>query len=105
MEPGGVLAVLSRATSVREDLPAWCRAERHEHLGVETVGDGIDRHLIARGEFSVANQTSNEAQLKPHEGRLTASDVFDVAPLPQTADPFSGFAPRGARVEPGGPAY
>src|SRR5712691_3862578 len=93
LERNGMLVVLSRSISVREDLPSWCRAERHEYLGVETIGDGVDRHLIARGEFSVANQTSNEAQLKPREGRLTASDVFDVAPLPQTADPFSGFAP------------
>src|SRR2546429_9827717 len=33
LEPGGMLAVLSRATSVREDLASWCRAERHEYLG------------------------------------------------------------------------
>src|SRR5437764_5566695 len=105
MEPGGVLAVLSRATTVREDLPSWCRAERHEYLGLETIDGGIDRHLIMRGEFSVANHTSNESQLKPREGKLTASDVLDVAPLPLTADPLSGFAPRGARIEPGGPAY
>ena len=105
LEPGGMLALLSRATSVREDLASWCRAERHEYLGVETIDGGIDRHLIARGEFSVANQTSYESQLKPREGKLTASDVLDVAPLPLTADPYTGFAPRGARVEPGGPAY
>ena len=28
LEPGGMLAVLSRSTSVREDLPSWCRVER-----------------------------------------------------------------------------
>jgi TusA-related sulfurtransferase len=48
LEPGGMLAVLSRSTSVREDLSSWCRAERHEYLGFETIAAGIDRHLIAR---------------------------------------------------------
>src|SRR5207244_8448345 len=59
LEPGGVLAVLSRATSVREDLPSWCRAERHEYLGVETIGN-IDRHLIARDRKSTRLNSSHQ---------------------------------------------
>ncbi len=91
---------------VREDLPSWCRAERHEYLGLEAIAGGIDRHMIARGEFSIPKQTAkDEGKLKPHEGKLTASSVLDISPLPPTADPFTGFAPRGSRVEPGGPAY
>ena len=105
LERGGMLAVLSRSDSVREDLPSWCRAERHEYLGVEKLSDGIDRHLIARSEFSVPLQPNNEGRLTPRTGRLTASDVIEVAPLPASSDPFTGFAPRGARVEPGGPEY
>ncbi|MFS8087400.1 MAG: ferritin-like domain-containing protein, partial [Acidobacteriota bacterium] len=74
--------------------------------GLETIAGGIDRHLIARGEFSVPNPTMHdEGELKPYEGKLTASSVLDISPLPPTADPSTGFAPRGARVEPGGPAY
>lgn len=106
LESSGVLAVLSRSRSVREDLPSWCRSERHEYLGVEATSQGLDRHLIARGKFSVPLQpTNNEGRLTPREGRLTASDVLDVAPMPTSADPFTGFAPRGSRVEPGGPGY
>lgn len=106
LESGGILAVLSRAASVREDLPSWCRAERHEYLGVEAIAGDIDRHMIARGVFSVPNQASpDEGKLRPSEGKLTASSVLDVSPLPLTANPSTGFAPRGARVEPGGPAY
>ena len=106
LEPRGMLAVLSRAPSVREDLPSWCRVERHEYLGVERIAGSFDRHLIARGEFSVPLQSIvHEGRLVPRDGRLTASDVLEVAPLPSAADPFTGFAPRGARVEPGGPAY
>jgi len=106
LECGGMLAVLSQASSVREDLPSWCRADRHEYLGFETIAEGVDRHLIERGQFSVPRPTADgEASLTPSDGKLTASDVLRVSPLPSNADPFTGFAPRGARVEPGGPAY
>jgi TusA-related sulfurtransferase len=105
LETGGLLAVLSSASTVREDLPSWCRAERHEYLGIETIAGGVDRHLIARGEFSVPSVNEAEEQLKPRDGRLTASDVLAIAPLPEIAEPSTGFAPRGARVERGGPAY
>lgn len=106
LAPGGMLAVLSRSAGVREDLPSWCRAERHEYHGFEIIPGEIDRHLIARGEFSVPLPASaDEGRLKPRDGKLTATDVLRVSPLPPAADPFTGFAPRGARVEPGGPAY
>jgi TusA-related sulfurtransferase len=106
LQPGGVLAVLSRASTVREDLPSWCRAERHRYLSIETLPGGLDRHLIERSSFSLAVQTSNDRQsLTPNEGKLTASDVMEVSPLPPNANPSTGFAPRGARVESGGPSY
>ena len=105
LEPGGMLAVLSRSMSIREDLSSWCRAGRHEYLGYETIAAGIDRHLIARGGFHAPLQAAKESRLNPSDGRLTAADVVLVSPLPPIADPFTGFAPRGARVEPGGPAY
>jgi TusA-related sulfurtransferase len=84
MAPGGVLALRSSSPGVREDLPSWCRAERHEYLGWERDPDGLDRHLIRRGPFGVPLRTSEDAA---------------------DADPHTGFAPRGALVEPGGPAY
>src|SRR5213075_1380479 len=73
LEPGGILAVLSHSTSVRQDLPSWCRAERHEYLSFETIAAGIDRHLIVRGDFYVPLQTVTESHLTPSEGKLTAS--------------------------------
>lgn len=79
--PGGVIALLSSSRSVNEDLISWCRAERHRHLESTQISDGKWRHLIERGRFGVAR-------------------------IPEDpTDPFTGFAPRGARVEPGGPAY
>jgi len=85
LAPGGVVALRSAQPGVRQDLPSWCRVERHEYLGCERDADGRDRHLIRRGSLGVPRAT-------------------DAAP-PAEADPATGFAPRGARVEPGGPPY
>jgi hypothetical protein len=88
LEPDGVLAILSRSSSVAEDLASWCRAERHDYLGAEAVDDETTRHLVRRGRFGVRR---------------------DLAPLndalPERADAASGFAPHGAVVEAGGPRY
>ncbi len=87
LDHGGVLAVLSRASSVNDDLPSWCRSEAHEYHGVEEISPGVNRHLITRGRF---------ATYKPQ---------IPVESFPASADPVSGFAPRGTYVEQGGPTY
>ena len=84
LEAGGVLAIASTNATLRDDLPGWCRLERHRYLGCESV-DGRDRHLIARGPHGVSDRLSDGP--------------------PERADPATGFAPRGVAVEPGGPAY
>ena len=106
LEPDGILAVLSRSSSLRHDLPAWCRAQRHEYLGVEETA-GVDRHLIARGRFSVPLNTTtyNDGLPTPSDDEVRVAEVLKTVPLPSHADPGTGFAPRGARVEPGGPVY
>lgn len=106
LEPGGVLAVNSSNAALRDDLPRWCRLEHHPYLERQSTEQGYDRHLIARGEFSVP-QGRREAgiPLPQREGRILADDVLQAVPMPDHADPSSGFAPRGARVEPGGPRY
>lgn len=104
LEAEGVLAVLSRSRSVREDLPAWCRSERHEYLSVTQLSDGIDRHLIARGKFSIPSPPSNN-HFRPAQRDETSSIDLAETTSPTMADPLTGFAPRGARVESGGPAY
>jgi TusA-related sulfurtransferase len=106
LEPGGVLAVLSTSPGAREDLPSWCRAERHGYLGRETLPDGRDVHRIERGRLGVPRGAREEGlRLPVRDGRVTASDVLAAVPFPERADNGSGFAPRGARVEPGGPSY
>jgi len=105
LDDGGVLAVLSRNRDVDHDLPSWCRAERHEYLGAEEVGDGERRHLIGRGRFTPgANAGPERAPLVAQE-RLTTTAFLESLPMPRHADPASGFAPRGVSVEAGGPVY
>jgi hypothetical protein len=85
LKPGGQLAVLSSAPSVAQDLPSWCRVEHHGYLGADVLPDGRTSLRIARGPLGV-----------PRAPELV---------LPERADPATGFAPRGAAVESGGPAY
>ncbi|HKW97595.1 MAG TPA: hypothetical protein VJN43_07660 [Bryobacteraceae bacterium] len=106
LEPGGVLAVVSSARTVAEDLPAWCRLERHEYVDQEEVAGGRTRHLIARGPYSVPRGEREErVNLPRRSGRLLSADLLAAVPMPEHADPSTGFAPRGAQVEPGGPTY
>lgn len=47
LEGGGVLEVRSRESSVREDLPAWCRMVGHAMVGVQD-GEGRYVHYLIR---------------------------------------------------------
>jgi TusA-related sulfurtransferase len=106
LDEGGVLAVISRTTSAREDLPSWCRAERHQYLGREVVADGTDRHLLSRGSFSRPDgKRETQLSIRDRHGRPSSAAMLDSVPMPERASVFSGFAPRGAQVEAGGPAY
>jgi hypothetical protein len=106
LSPGGVVALLSSSRGVHEDLPAWCRIERHEYLACEPLADGRERHLIARGKLGVPLGVREEGPLlEVRDGRISAASLLTAVPMPPRADAATGFAPRGARVEPGGPAY
>lgn len=106
MVEGGVLAVLTSAPSLDQDLPSWCRAERHDYLGRRLLPDGTVAHRIARGRYGVAEPAPRtRVPLPVRDGRVLAADVLAAAPFPQSADAGTGFAPRGALVEPGGPVY
>jgi len=112
LQPGGVLAANSRNTSLTDDLHRWCQVEHHEYLGREENVDGTDRHLIRRGSLGLPRGEREEGVLQSPraatrglDGSLRASDVLNAVPMPEQADPSTGFAPRGAQVEPGGPRY
>lgn len=106
LEPGGVLAVISSAASVCEDLPSWCRVERCAYLGRERMPDGRDRHMVQKGDSARPLRDDWRGRPLPlRDGRLLAADVLAAHPMPERARPDTGFAPRGAEVEPGGPVY
>lgn len=106
LAPGGVLALLSSDGQVGVDLRTWCKVEHHTYLGAEDLGSGRRRHLLQRGPLGVprgARETGMSLPLR--DGRLLAEDMLAAVPMPERADPSTGFAPRGAQVEPGGPPY
>ena len=90
LAPGGTLAILSSSPDVGDDLATWCRLEHHVYCGGEMIARGRVRHMVVRGPLGVV--LANAADAAP-------------ASWPAHADARSGFAPRGATVEPGGPAY
>lgn len=45
---GGILEVRSRESTVRDDLPPWCRMTGHAYLG-ERPGDGATHYFVRRG--------------------------------------------------------
>jgi hypothetical protein len=112
LEPGGVLAINSCHESLQDDLSVWCKIKQHEYLGHEPTPVATDqpthtiRHLIRRGNLAVPlGDRETDMRLESVNGRLSADAVLSAVPMPATADPHSGFAPRGAQVEPGGPRY
>ena len=105
LDEGGVLALLTTNADLDQDLPSWCRAERHEYLNVETAADGRRRHLIGRGRLGQRVEEKTQPPFRPEGDRLTTSEFLGASPMPERADPSSGFAPRGVAVEPGGPSY
>lgn len=106
LEPGGMLAVNSLNQALRDDLPRWCQLQHHEYRERQQTEQGYDRHLITRGALSrPVGPRESGVKLPQRDGQLTAETMMKAVPMPAQGDPASGFAPRGARVEPGGPRY
>lgn len=71
LPPSGVLEVLSRESSVREDLPAWCRLVGHRLLAVAPAGGGSTSFRIEKR--AAADRAPDEAELS---GDLEAARRF-----------------------------
>jgi len=80
---GELLEVHGDSSELAQELAAWCRKEGHRYLG---DGEGPNIHRIERG-----------AGLAP-----TMASGTGIAEI---ADPRWGLAPRGARIEAGGPEF
>jgi TusA-related sulfurtransferase len=105
LQPGGVLAVHSRAPGIADEFFTWCKVEHHELIEAAPQA-GFTRLLIRKGSLGAPRGGMEHGlDLPVVQGRLDAATVLNTVPFPPAADPAVGFAPRGARVEPGGPVY
>lgn len=80
---GELLEVCGDSSELAEALATWCRKEGHHYLG---EGGGSNTHRISRG--------AGPAPLIVQDGSVA-----------EVADPQWGLAPRGARIEAGGPEF
>lgn len=105
LECGGKLAVRSTAGANRDNLPRWCRLNGHRYESRETQTDGAELHLITRGPHPELRGERPRPAVFSLGGGLSTAEMLRAFPQPEAAVPESGFAPRGARFEAGGPAY
>jgi len=106
---GAVVAVRTSDPSATHDLPAWCRIMAHAYLG-SVAGPSGSTFYFRKGD------ASSTPGPKPDWGvrvPLRAGDemhtrdwlVGRVGDVPEHSTGATGFAPRGAVVEPGSPAF
>jgi TusA-related sulfurtransferase len=107
---GTVAAIRTTDPGVAHDLPAWCRIMAHAYLGSATGPDGAT-YYIRKGEFrpKLTPAVPDWGIRLPlrKDGELHTADwmVGRAGQVPETAPTTSGFAPRGAVVEEGAPAF
>jgi TusA-related sulfurtransferase len=49
LEAGAVLCVIATDPGIQLDMPMWCRATRHEHLGTVRDGAAFRSYVRKRG--------------------------------------------------------
>jgi len=110
LSSGSVIAVRTTDESAAHDLPAWCRVTAHRFLGTqEQVGDPT-YFLIKGGAHTPGTSERPDwgVRLPLRQGNeLHTRDwmVGRVGQVPEEARTTTGFAPRGAVVEPGAPEF
>ena len=107
---GSVVAVRTSHPTVEHDLPAWCRIMAHSYLGSATGPDGRAVLLSQRRRGArrpLTSRTGASAFRCRSGGEFHTRDwlVGRVGDVPDHATGATGFAPRGAVVEPGSPVF
>ena len=95
LDRGGLLEILSTDTSVREDLPAWCRLTKNELVSM--VENGRQRsYLVCKGGMAERTQAApDKAALTPGFQALRAIIVPATLPQPAPAPDIAPFAVMG----------
>lgn len=110
LAPDSVIAVRSTQPTVAHDLPAWCRVMAHPFHGAEEA-DGVRTYFFRKSPFRdvSADEHPDWGVRMPQRdgGELHTRDwmVGRVEEVPERAATTTGFAPRGAVVEHGAPAF
>lgn len=83
---GGLLEILSTETSVREDLPAWCRMTGNELVSVAPAGAGTS-FLVAKGALAerkvvAAPVVAASPIVQPVKAIVIPDRLPDAAPAP-----------------------
>ncbi|MBL8753039.1 MAG: OsmC family protein [Planctomycetes bacterium] len=81
---GGLLELRSVESTVRDDLPAWCRMVGHEFLGALAGGGAATRYFVRRGEGAAAEQeavqlAADRQRARDYEWRLRARSTAPLA--------------------------
>jgi TusA-related sulfurtransferase len=109
LAPGEVLEVSSTNPGLAHELPAWCKGTGHRLVASEPDGDRTLFHIErgARGSLMFADRPDLPLSAPDRsDGFPTPSWLVGLAgKIPDRADPATGFAPRGATVEAGSPAF
>ncbi|MFN3648121.1 MAG: ferritin-like domain-containing protein [Armatimonadota bacterium] len=105
-----VVAVRAAHPTVAHDLPAWCRIMAHPYLGSEAGAAGAVYYFRKSPYESIAAEERPDwgVQMpRRPSGELHTRDwmVGRVGEVPEVAPTTTGFAPRGAVVEAGAPAF
>jgi len=92
LDRGGLLEILSTDTSVKEDLPAWCRMTKNELVSM--IEDGRQRsYLVCKGAMAERRQApSQQPALTPQVQAMKPVVIPTTLPAPQPApriEPFS----------------
>jgi TusA-related sulfurtransferase len=107
---GSVIAVRTTDESAGHDLPAWCRVSAHRFLGTQE-NVGARTHFLIKGgtdgpapgerpDWGVRVPLRSDNELHTRDWM-----VGRVGAVPEDAPTTTGFAPRGAVVEPGAPEF
>ena len=107
--PGEILEVSSSNPGLEHELPAWCRGTGHRLVAVEPDGDRTLFHIErgARGSLMFADRPDLPLRAPDRTGGFATADWLTglAGRVPERADPATGFAPRGATLEPGSPPF
>jgi TusA-related sulfurtransferase len=109
LRPGDVLEVSSSNIGLVHELPAWCRGTGHPLVRVEPDGERTLFHIERGDRASLMFADRPNLPLRAPDrgdGFRTPDWLIGLAGrVPDRADPSTGFAPRGASVEPGSPSF